>query len=235
MSALLTPRAVAAAAAQQNGQQVVLYDIPWRAYQTICDALPERCIRMTFDRGTLEIMTVSGRHEHYKSLFGILIYILAEELNRMIACFGSFTHRRKDLERALEPDQCFYIANYRRVLGKGDIDLLNDPPPDLAVEIEISRSLLDRLAILAALGVPEVWRFDGKTLLVLILQEGQYVDSESSPSFPEIDVAKLVRYLHIGIEQGDLAMGRALRTWLRRQLRRKQAQKNSKLHRRDVE
>jgi Uma2 family endonuclease len=216
MTALLKARPAKPPVSKSNGQQVVLHDIPWQAYVTMCDALPERYIRMTYDRGELEIMTVSDRHERYKTLLGVLIYVIAEVLDRTIGGFGSFTHRRRDLARALEPDQCYYLANFKKVRGKERIDLTKDPPPDLAVEVEISRSLLDRIGILAALGVPEIWRFEGTDLRVQILKNGNYVDSETSLAFPEIDIAKLAGFLHLGFEEGDLAMGRALRSWLRR-------------------
>lgn len=231
MTALLRTRTASTPIADDNGQQVVLYDIPWRAYTNFCDALPDRYIRMTYDRGVLEIMTVSTPHERYKSLIGLLIVVLAEELNRVIGSFGSFTHRRKDLARALEPDLCFYLKHFHLVRGKRQIDLTADPPPDLAIEVEISRSLLNRMAILAALQVPEVWRFDGESFIVNILREGRYEVTEVSEIFPEIDVRDLVRFVTIGVEDGDLAMLRGFRTWLRRRRTRKSPSKKRKNHR----
>jgi Uma2 family endonuclease len=184
--------------------------------------------RLTFDRGTLEIMVLGPPHERYKILMGLLVFALAEELNKLIGGFGSFTHQREDLARGLEPDQCYYLANFKAVKGKKETDLTADPPPDLAIEIEVSRSVLDRLAIYAALGVPEVWRFDGKNLTVCLLVEGRYEQAETSPTFPEIPIGELARFVRLGQEEGDLGMVRHFRKWLRGQTRGKKSAKRKK-------
>src|SRR5437870_8588224 len=114
-------------------------------------------------------MAPTFNHERCKRKVGRVIETLAEETNRPIVSGGSTTFRREDLERGLEPDDCFYLANVAAILGKEEIDLRFDPPPDLALEIEISRSSLDRMSIYAALGVPELWRFNGQHLQVFIL------------------------------------------------------------------
>jgi len=196
-----------------NGtQSVVLYNVPWQTYQDLCDAQGQRYIRMTYDRGTLEIMSVSLEHDRYKCLLGLIITAVAYGLKRPIGGFGSFTHRREDLARALEPDQCFYLENLRKVAAKRQIDLNRDPPPDLALEIEISRSALNRLGIFAALGVPEVWRFDGQAIYVHLLKDGEYEDSTRSRAFPEIPMARLLDFLNLDF-QDDNARIDAVRDW----------------------
>jgi Uma2 family endonuclease len=116
-----------------DGQRLVLHDISWQSYKEICAALPEKYLHLTYDRGTLEFMVLGTAHERFKSLIGLLIFVLAEELNRVIGSFGSFTHQREDLLRGMEPDQCYYLANFVKVQKKRQIDLSLDPPPDLAV------------------------------------------------------------------------------------------------------
>src|SRR5687767_5382633 len=112
MTALLQHRPrVRQATNHEQPNRVVLHDISWETYLTIADALPERRIRITYDRGEMEIMTVSTIHERFKSLFPVLLSAIAEVFGRNLNCFGSFTHRRKDLARALEPDQCFYLEH----------------------------------------------------------------------------------------------------------------------------
>jgi Uma2 family endonuclease len=196
--------------------RVILSGIDWPTYVTISDALPDRNIRITYDRGDMEIMTVSGIHDRLKSLVALLVAIAAEELGREVACFGSFTHRREDIERAIEPDSCFYIATVAAVLGKRNIDLEKDPPPDLAVEVEISRSLIDRLAILQALGVNEIWRLDEQRMRVSVLGASGYEEVAQSPSFPELSVREIPRFLDIGIARGDVVMMKEFRKWLRK-------------------
>ena len=120
-------------------------------------------------------MSPSSMHERYNCLFRRMIETLTEELAIPIKGAGSTTFKREDLERGLEPDSCFYLANERRIRGKRELDLTIDPPPDLAIEIDITSSSLDRQGIYAALGVPEIWRFDGESLRVYQLQpDGTY-------------------------------------------------------------
>ena len=103
---------------------------------------------------------------------GRIIDILAEELEIPYDAGGSTTHKREDLAKGLEPDQCYYIRNEPLIRGRMELDLTHDPPPDLAIEIDISRSSVTRLGIYAALGVPEVWRYDGEALQVQFVERG---------------------------------------------------------------
>jgi Uma2 family endonuclease len=217
MTALLQRRSRSKAApTAEPVNRVVLHGIDWRAYCTMADALPERRIRFTYDNGDLEIMTVSTTHERYKGLIPFVVFAIADELNRTFACFGSFTHRREDLLRAIEPDCCFYVANFETIKGRVDIDLERDPPPDLVVEVEISRSLLDRLSILQALGVPEVWRVTEQAIKVLALGAQGYREVTQSPSFPEIPIAEVHKLLGVGFAHGEQALVNEVRAWCRK-------------------
>ena len=118
-----------------------------------------------------------------------LLEALTEELNVEICSLGNMTHQREDLERGIEADECWYVQHEAVVRGKMEIDLSVDPPPDLALEVEISRSVLDRIAIYAALGVPELWRYDGSKLRVQVLKGDRYEDVEQSPTFPTISMS----------------------------------------------
>src|SRR5262245_4764115 len=109
--------------------------VPWKEYVAYCDSLGERHIRVTYDRGEMEVMTTSSRHENRKTLLRRLVEALTEEMSIDIAGYGSMTHRREDLERGLEGDECYWIAHESAVRGKIDLDLENDPPPDLFLEI----------------------------------------------------------------------------------------------------
>jgi Uma2 family endonuclease len=221
MIGLKKPRRTDQPPGYYNGQSLVLHDISWQSYKDICAALPEKYLHLTYDRGTLEFMVLGTVHERFKSLLGLLIFVLAEELQRVIGSFGSFTHQREDLLRGMEPDQCYYLANFVKVRKKKQIDLSKDPPPDLAVEIEISRSAVDRMGIYQVLQIPEIWRFDGKKLLVHVLKNGGYVVQKRSGAFPEIAVAQLVPFLKLGFKNGDLAMVQAFRPWVRQQAEQK--------------
>ncbi len=227
MSALVQPHL---SRPKKNGQKVLLHDVSWPNYQRIGQALRDKNIYLTYDRGVLEIMVVSLEHERFKGLFGLLVFTLARFFRRKVGVFGSFTHQRQDLLRGLEPDQCFYLTNLAAVQGKRRIDLRRQPPPDLAIEVEITRSSLDRLGIYAALGIAEVWRFDGKNLQVLLLGSGGYAGGESSPTFPAVPIPELVKFLDLGLREDDVAMVEALESWLG-QLAKSAGQKSRRLRR----
>ena len=131
-------------------------------------------IRLTYDRGLLEIMTPLDPHESYKKLLGRFVEALTEELDVEICSLGSRTCSREDLVRGLEPDQCYYIQNEQVVWDKEQIDLNQDPPPDLVIEIDITSSSINRLDLYADLGVPEVWRYDGRCLTIYRLEAKRY-------------------------------------------------------------
>src|SRR5437899_8506051 len=136
--------------------------VPWSAYVEFSDNVGPRHVRITYDQGEMEVMTLSFGHERAKKRLGSVVEVVAEETDTDMEWSGSMTCRREDLARGLEPDECYWIQNELLVRGKGALDLTLDPPPDLALEVEISRSALDRLRVYAALGVPEVWRWDGQ-------------------------------------------------------------------------
>lgn len=222
MSVLTAPRDVLSPPQFVAGreQHFVICEVSWPSYVAIGEALRDRpAIRMTYDRGTLEFMTLSPAHEIYKYLLGRIIDTLAEELNLPIQPAGSMTFRRSELERGFEPDQCFWIANEAQVRGRMEWLPERDPPPDLLIEIEVSRSALDRMGIFAALGCPEVWRFDGEALRVEVLQADRtYQAVERSPTFPAIPPAGIVPFVQPN-EQVDYLSGiRAFRAWIRQQL-----------------
>jgi Uma2 family endonuclease len=147
------------AALIQSPDRVVLQNISWQTYRSLVgDFEQEPAIRLTYDFGTLEIRMPLDPHETFKKLLGRLIEAATEELGLEIRSLGSRTCAREDLAKGLEPDQCYYIQHEAEVRGVAQINLADCPPPDLAVEIDITSSSLNRLSIYAALGVPEVWR-----------------------------------------------------------------------------
>jgi len=113
-------------------QRLRLSDVPWETYVLYSDGLGPRHIRVTYDRGEMEIMTVSGKHEHKKKLLGRLVEALTEEMAIDIVSKGSMTRRRKDLRRALEPDESYWVANEAKMRGREEFGLEVGPPPDLA-------------------------------------------------------------------------------------------------------
>jgi Uma2 family endonuclease len=202
-----------------SGQRLVLRDIDWPTYRTIADALKGRHVRLTYDRGTLEFMTISHPHGNLSRLLGRLIVVLTEELGMPVQSCGDMPCDREDLERALEPDESYYLRNEPLVRGKEEIDLTTDPPPDLAVEIDVTRNSRRRLGVYAALGVPEVWRFDGEALEVHRLGPGgQYTVSDTSGHFPQVPVQELAAFLRQRTQADENSLVRSFRDWVRQQV-----------------
>ncbi|MBI1913372.1 MAG: Uma2 family endonuclease [Planctomycetes bacterium] len=201
-------------------QRLLLHCISWDEYVALGEILKDRpALRMTYDRGNLEFMTTSPEHERLKKRLSRVLEALAEEFGREIATAGNMTFRREDLDRGLEPDDCFWIAHEAQVRTRQDWDPTRDPPPDLILEIEISRSALNRLGIYAALRVPEVWRCDGERFHIHVLQStGEYQEVEASPTFPGIPVAEIIPFLQENETRGYLGMIRAFHEWVRQHL-----------------
>lgn len=202
------------------GESLLVRNVSWPLYEELLD-LRDRvrpCIRINFDRGRLEVMVVSNAHERLKEIVGLLVAAWIEETGGDYVPSGELTHKRPDLERGFEPDLCFYIASAQKVLGLRELDFSKDPPPDLAVEIEVTQSVLDRLPIYAAFGVPELWRYNGDTLTVLVLgTEGAYSASQTSPSLPRLPLADFSRFLGMAqsTEVGFATISRRFRAWIR--------------------
>lgn len=203
-------------------QRLLLYGVDWAAYRKISEALTGTGASLAYDRGGLEIMTRSRLHELFKSIIDRIIALLAEELDLPLDTCGEMTCDREDLVRGIEPDYCYYITHEPDIRGRDRIDLRTDPPPDLAVEIDVSRSSRIRMPIYAALGVAEVWRFDGEALVFLRLgTNGQYAEVEHSLYFPSLSAADLLPFVLERARSNDITVVRSFRAWLRQRLGKK--------------
>ena len=208
-----------AAVATPAESRVVLDHVSWSTWMALLDDVGTRRGRMAYDRGMLEIMSPSVRHENAKTLLGRLFEAATEELDVEILSAGSLTMKREDLARGIEPDECYYVARPDAVRGKPEIELPDDPPPDLAFEVDITRSSIDKLGIYAALGVREVWRYDGRSLSIRVLgDDGGYQAAEQSQLLPRLPVAKLAEFLALRHTTGETTIVRSFRSWLREQL-----------------
>lgn len=198
---------------------MVLRGVSWSTYQgLIRDLESEPGKRLTYDQGTLEIMVPLPPHEDYKKRIGRMVEATTEELAIEVRSLGSTTWSREDLQKGLEPDQCYYIQNERLVRGKADIDLSQDPPPDLAIEVDNTRSSINRMTIYAALGVPEVWRFDGESLTIYRLVGGEYAPQEQSEVLPLLQRGDILRFLRASQTMGETSWVREFRQWVRAKL-----------------
>jgi Uma2 family endonuclease len=197
-------------------KRLVLGGVSWQTFCRLLRAFDDRHLRITYDRGALEIMTLSPQHERCKHLLGLLIGALVEELGWNMAGFGSMSFKRKKRQRGLEPDECFWIQHELVVRGRDQIDLRHDPPSDLVIEIEATQSALNRMGIYGVLKVPEVWRWGAKGLRVQLLgPDGKYADSPHSPAFPFLPMSEIERFLGMRSSLGETDLVRQFRAWLR--------------------
>jgi Uma2 family endonuclease len=200
-------------------QRFLLRAVDWAAYRSISEALTGHHVHLAYDRGRLEFMTISRSHANYGRLLGRFIFVLADEFRLPISSCGDMTCNREELERGLELDESFYLHNEPLIRDKEAIDLMVDPPPDLAVEVEITRSFVDRLGICEALRIPEVWRFDGQILRAYHLSSmGRYGESDRSLHFPFLKVQEMVAFLHKRAQMDEVGLVRLFRDWVREQI-----------------
>ena len=202
----------------QPGQQLLLEDISWQKFENILAELGEsRAARLSYSNGRLEIMVPLPEHEKAKEIIGDMVKILLEARQIAFESLGSTTLKNERMTQAVEPDTCFYIQNQGAVIGKNRLDLSVDPPPDLAIEIDLtSRTQLGNYQIL---GVPELWRYAQRGLEINVLQAGKYIESDSSLTFPDIPIIELVnRYVQQSQVSGRTQAIQAFRNWLRENL-----------------
>jgi len=201
-------------------QRVILSNISWQTFEQILKELGDnRGTRLAYNNGLLEIMTPLGPHENNNRFIESLIGVITDELNLNMKKFGSLTMKRSKKLKGAEPDSCYYLQNEPLVRSKQEIDLDKDPPPDLVLEIDMSSDSLDKQPIYAAIGVPELWRYDGNKLEIFVLQQldGEYEAVSKSPTFPWMPMEVIPRFIRQSLVDGETATLRAFRAWVREQ------------------
>jgi Uma2 family endonuclease len=169
--------------------RVLIDGVSWQTYSALVDESEHASGRMSYDEGTLEIMCPAMPHESSKSLIGRMIEMYTFIRRIDIRTSASTTFRRSDLKRGFEAAEAYYVQHAELIRGKQEIDLSIDPPPDLVVEVDITRSALNKLQMFASMGIPEVWRYDGMVLSIGFLQSDRYSETEVSHVLPGFPVA----------------------------------------------
>ena len=200
------------------GQQLLMTDISWQMYEQMLEEFGEkRGARINYSQGVLEIMVPLPEHEDDKTIITNLVEILLEELEIEFRNLASTTFKSESMKQGLEADSCFYIENEAYVRGKKRIDLTIDPPPDLAIEIDITSRT--RFNNYEALGVKELWRFNGTKLEINVLQEGEYIQGNESFHFPGLPVGEVIpQYLEQSKIEGRNKTMKAFRAWVREKI-----------------
>ena len=170
-----------------SADRVILRDVSWETYERLLEDLKSRSSpRLAYDQGVLEIMSPHLEHDRTNRILATIVEIVLEELEVDFEAVGSTTFKRGALKRGFEPDSAFYIRSAERVRDKKKLDMEVDPPPELAIEIDLTNDSLDKFPLYAALGVPEVWRYED-TLEIWILDQGRYVQRHASVAIPVLN------------------------------------------------
>ncbi|MEO0394561.1 MAG: Uma2 family endonuclease [Cyanobacteria bacterium P01_A01_bin.137] len=205
-------------ATPQRADRVVLSNISWEQFESLLKDLgDQRSAHIAYDNGSLEIMTPLPEHEHFKEVLGDAVKDIADELELEYESYGSATWRQRAQMASVEPDNCFYFQNEAAVRGRLDLDLSQgDPPPDLALEIDLTSKSLNRFPIYARLGIPEIWCYDQGELKIYHLQRDTYIPAETSLAIPDLPIKELPVIIETYRPQGRRAIRQAMRQWAKK-------------------
>ncbi len=197
------------------GATLRLAGVSWDEYEELLSELGDRAgLRVSYAEGRLQIMSPTPEHEEYKESIPRLVQVLADETNTVLETRGSTTYRRRRKAKGVEPDTSFYVQNAQYMISKRKIDLEVDPPPDVVVEIDVSNESLSKFPIYAALGVPEIWRYDGQEARFYELAEQSYREITRSLAFPALTAAALTEFLADSKTSGQTSALAVFRRWL---------------------
>lgn len=194
---------------------LTLRNVTWEDYEALLESLSEPSgFRVSYDDGTLQIVTLSTEHESYCRLLEKLVDRLSAKLRVRVLSFGSSTMKKKERSKGAEPDACFYVQTAAAIGNRIHIDFATDPPPDIVVEIDVAHDSVAKFRSYAALGVPELWRYDGETFFIYRLERGKYLPVESSLALPRLTTSVLTRFLNLSREKDQYDVLLAFEEWL---------------------
>ena len=205
-----------------EGAMLRLEHVTWNEYEQMLEELIEHPgMRVSYNEGRVEIMSPTYEHEMYKDFSTRLVHVLSEELSVPVEAAGATTYKREQLMKGAEPDGSFYVQNARAIIGIGkrNIDLGVDPPPDVVVEIDITSESLGKFPIYAAFGVPEIWRYDGEHAQIYHLVNQNYVEADVSLAFGCLTAQALTDFIEQSKTEGQSAALDAFSQWVRTQTR----------------
>lgn len=177
--------------AGQAEERILIRNVSWETYEALLEAVGDGLPRLTYDEGELELQMPNPPHDTFARFIAFFVAAYAEEVGIRFKATGSATWRREKKKGGLEADESFYFQSFNEVRGREDWTLEDTPPPDLAIEIDLSPPAVEKVSIYARLGVPEIWRWRRGRLTVLVLEAGEYVERERSVALPEFPLERL--------------------------------------------
>lgn len=195
-------------------------DVSWDEYEELLEQVGEAPgLRITYDNGSLHVMTISTEHEKYADFIKSLIAGIRLRLQINILAFGSATMRKRRRSKGHEPDACFYVQTAALIGNKIELDFETDPPPDIVVEVDVHHDSRPRFRVYAALGVAEIWRYNGQAMTIYLLSEErdeqQYLEGDTSAALPMLSATLLTEMLDRMRTDGELSALLAFDEWLR--------------------
>jgi Uma2 family endonuclease len=193
-------------------------NVSWETYERLlADLSPFTGVRVFYDQGRMEAVSPTSSHEKPVEIIATLVRVFRDQLDVDVESLGSTTLRLQIKAKGAEPDASFFVQHAAQVIGKADLKLPDDPPPDLIVESDLTSSSLDRFAIYAGLDVPEIWRVANWHVSIWLLNDGAYQEAEVSAAFPFLARQTLNEFLVKGLNEGERKVARAMREWLENQ------------------
>jgi Uma2 family endonuclease len=195
---------------------LIQHRVGWHDYEELLDAVGEASsLRISYDEGTLQVMSPSSKHEYVAKLIERLVDRISIRQRIKVLFYGSATLKKQSEQKGAEPDACFYVQTADAVGKKDQIDFNTDPPPDVVLEIDIHHESIPKFPIYAAFGVPELWRYDGETLTIYHLRDGQYILADASQALPILTGTVLTGFLARSPKEDQYNILLAFEEWLK--------------------
>jgi Uma2 family endonuclease len=198
------------------GGEVVLRHQTWADYEELLESRQDKAaVKVYFNAETQEIrlMVPLPEHGNRSDSLSDFVKLLLRYQGRDWHSFDPLTLKRWK-QSGVEPDSCFYIQNRAAVIGKKKIDLAIDPPPDLALEVDQTSSTNPQ--DYRAIAIPELWIHRSHSLLIYLFDGQNYVESNTSPTFPDIAVKQLIpQYVERAWNAGSSVALREFEEYLR--------------------
>ena len=209
--------ATVAARPVSSWSSVLIRNVSWEDDEAFLACVGDHSgVRVSYDGGMMEILSSSFRINRAKSIIGRFLERFCYETDRETCSGGGVTLKQRLSDKGLEPDECYWLDNEALMRGKHELDLEVDPPPDLAIEVEKTRTIRARLPIHAGIGVPEVWRWRDEKFDVLLLGgDGHYHASETSRSFPDLPMGGFSRFVARCYDLSELILVKEFVAWVR--------------------
>ncbi|MEP7343562.1 MAG: Uma2 family endonuclease [Acidobacteriota bacterium] len=199
------------------GELRVFHNVAWEEYEHLHSQLPpdSNLVRISYDEGVMELMSKSTLHEVYAEFVNGMIRQVSLRLRIDIRFFGGPTIKKSRKRKGLEPDACFYVQTVPQLGNRLMLDFAVDPPPDVALEVDIYHGSIPKLPIYAGLGIPEVWRYDGRIVTIYRLEQDQYIETPTSIALPMLTPAVLERFLKQMQDENEFQAMLAFEDWLK--------------------